>query len=148
MFRKKSVIGVLALFIGGGLAAALPALPAVGQFSPPSQPIILRSSAPILDRGAAARPSALVACPTGAFADVTISLSQRSGKRIASGIGFQGFTCTGEIQTVRVLVTAIAPSAPFVKGSARAVATLSYCTNIDCFQPTTDRSITLQVQKK
>jgi hypothetical protein len=146
MIPKKTWLGALALVTGGGLAAALPALPAVGQYSPPSTPIILRSTAPIVARGAAAKPSAYVACPAGQEAFLQIALTERSGKGIASGAGQQDFPCSGQIETVIVPVPAT--TRPFVAGKAFAQATLFYCDQGGCFQPTKNRTITLQQKAK
>ena len=119
MIRKRWSKAGLALVLGGGLAGAIPGLAAVGQSSPPSSPVILRSTARILDRGAVAKPSAYVVCQAGDVAQLSITLTEAVRRSLASGSGFvNSFVCTGQIETITVPVVASLPGKPFVKGRA------------------------------
>jgi hypothetical protein len=125
MTRKRWLKGGLALVLGGGLAAAIPGLAAVGQSSPPSSPVILRSSARILDRGAVVKPSAFVVCQPGDFAQLSITITEAVGKGLAAGSGFvDSLPCNGQIETITVPVVASLPGKAFVKGRAFGQATL------------------------
>jgi hypothetical protein len=143
MTRKRWLKAGLALLLGGGLAGAIPGLAAVGQSSPPSSPVILRSSARILDKGAVAKPSAYVVCQPGDLAQLNITLTEAVGKRgLASGNGFsQSFPCTGQIETITVAVVASLPGKPFVAGRAFGQASLFDFSNGT--EASTSRTVTL-----
>jgi hypothetical protein len=128
MRRKKWLVSCLALVGSGGLAFAIPALPAVGQSSPPSTPIILFKTAPIKDRGAVANVTAYVACNYGEQDQLSVSLTERSGKKITGGYGYSElFNCTGQIETIKTQVTINLGDNPFVPGPAFAQASLFGC---------------------
>jgi hypothetical protein len=120
--RRKLLYPAVSVACGAVAALSVGVLPAVGQSSPPSTPMKIVATAKIVARGAAAKPQVEVACTSGDFAQVSITLTERVGKRIATGSDSVGFTCSGEIQTVTLPVSAT--SAPFTKGSAFAQATL------------------------
>jgi hypothetical protein len=122
-------------------------LPAVGQSSPPSSPVILGTSAHIIARGAAAKPFALVVCQPGDFAQLSISLSEKSGGGIASGTGYTDtIPCSGQIQTISVPVMAFGK--PFVKGVAFGQATFVDCGRFFCGETTVSHKVTLKPIKK
>lgn len=121
-------------------------MPAVGQYSLPSTSLIIRPAATVIDRGAAAVPSAYVVCQPGDYVSLNISLTERSGHAIASGSGSQDFNCTGQIETVTVPVAAT--DKPFVAGKAFAQASFFDCGPTICSQTNATRSVTLQVKKK
>jgi hypothetical protein len=147
MTRKKWLISALALGAACGLAGTVGMLPAVGQSSPPSSPVILGGTARIIDRGAVAKPFAYVVCQPGDFASLTISLSERSGGGIASGTGFgDPINCTGQIQTITVPVPA--SGKPFVKGTAFGQATLFDCGFNFCGQATNSHNVKLKTLQK
>jgi hypothetical protein len=132
---RKRWISVLALVAGAGLVGSLGILPAVGDTSTPSTPVILGDTAQIINRGAAALASALVVCDRGDFASLSIALTERSGGGIAAGSGFADVNCTGQIQTVTMPITAFGK--PFVKGTAFGQASLFSC-GIDICGESTD----------
>lgn len=136
---KRHVVRVLsAIGLGGGLALAIPLLPAVGQISPPAVVSInVGDTATLVERGAAILVPVQVRCPAGAeFASLSVNVTQRAGSRIASGFGSTNdFVCTGATQTVNVLVTA--QNQAFKKGGAVAQASLFVCFQSGC-TPVTD----------
>jgi len=116
-----------AFAVGGALAFAVPALPAVGQLSPPSVVSVeVGDEAALVARGAAVSVPIELRCPAGSTGFLNVQLTQRAGSRIASGFGgTSDFVCTGATQTVDVLVTAQGQA--FKKGGAVAQASLSVC---------------------
>jgi hypothetical protein len=124
---KRNVFRMFAaLVVGGGLAFAVPALPAVGQVSPPAVfSVEVGDEATLVARGAAVSVPVEVTCFPGSNAFLSVRVTQRTGSRIASGFGDAQFTCTGEPQTVDVLVHAQGQA--FKKGPAVVQATLSSC---------------------
>jgi hypothetical protein len=126
MFRRKWLTAGLALALGGGVAVAVPGLTAVGQSSPPSSPVILQTTATVVNKGAAALPTVLVACQPGDFAFLSVTLSEKSGSGIAAGTSPPTqVACNGEIETFVIPVTPT--TKPFVKGTALGQATLTDC---------------------
>jgi hypothetical protein len=147
MTRNRWLTAALALGAALGIAGTVGVLPAVGQSSPPSSPIVLGSSAHLVARGAAAKPFAYVVCQPGDFAQLSISLSERSGHGIASGQGYvDTISCTGQIQTITVPVAAFGK--PFVKGSAFAQADFIDCGRFFCGEAQVSRTIKLKTIKK
>ncbi len=132
LFRLVAAIGV-----GGGLAFAIPALPAVGQASPPAViSVEVGDEATLVARGAAVSVPVEVQCPPGSRGYLRVSVTQRAGSRIASGSAFTSdFVCTGATQTVHVVVPAQGQA--FKKGPAFAEAFLSVCADYFC-QSVTD----------
>jgi hypothetical protein len=101
---------------GGAIAATAFGLPAVGQSSPPSSPIILGNTGKIIDKGAAAVVTVRVVCFAGDPAGAQVALNERSGNGIAQGVNSEDFNCTGAIQTLHITVPAA--SKPFKRGTA------------------------------
>ena len=136
---KRQVLSALgALVVGAGLAVAAPAMPAVGQFSPPTViSVEVGDEAKLVAKGAAVLVPVEVTCPAGtAFGSLSVQVTQRVGSRIASGFGgTSNFACTGTTQVVHVLVTA--QDAAFKKGPAVAQASLFVCGDFGC-QSVTD----------
>jgi hypothetical protein len=130
----------LALIAGAGLVVGLGVLPAVGDTSTPSSPVILGDTAQVVNRGAGALPFALVVCQPGDFAQLSISLTEKSGNGIASGFGYTDVNCNGQIQTITVPISA--NGKPFVKGTAFGQATLFVCSN-NCTETTDSDSVKL-----
>lgn len=101
--------------------------------SPPSfLSVELGGEATLVARGAAVLVPVEVVCPAGSeFASVSVQVTQRVGSRIASGFGGTGdLVCTGEPQTVEVLVQA--QNMAFKKGPAVAEASLFACNEFGC----------------
>jgi hypothetical protein len=144
MFRQRWSKAALALLIGGGLAAAIPGLAAVGQSSPPGSPNILLSPDQIVSKGAAALVRVQVVCQPGdVFNSLTVSVNQRSGKSISSGNALLGpVPCTGQPETLTLPVTA--EPKPFVNGSAFGQLSFFDCGSFQCGTFTDARSITLK----
>ena len=130
---KRNVLRLFAaIAVGGGLAFAIPALPAVGQVSPPSVlSVEVGDEATLVARGAAVLVPVEIRCPAGSTGFLSVRVTQRAGSRIASGSGgTTDFVCTGATQTVDVLVHAQGQA--FKKGPAVAEASLSVCGGFFC----------------
>jgi len=125
---KRSTWRLLAaIAVGGGLAFSVPALPAVGQASPPG-PVVsvgVGDPATLVAKGAAVSVPVDVTCPAGSTGYLSVRVTERAGSRIASGFGSSSVVCTGAPQTVDVLVTGQGQA--FKKGPAVAEASLSVC---------------------
>jgi hypothetical protein len=136
-----------ALMVGGGLALAVPMLPAVGQSSTPVAGVKLQGSGTYADGGAVAFVSVLVACPAGDEPGLGVSLTEKSGHAIASGSGSPAtLVCTGGIQTVKVAVTA--NNKPFVAGTAFGEADFFDCNNAGCASAYDQGNVKLVAKKK
>jgi hypothetical protein len=125
---KRHVLRLLAAIgVGGGLAFAVPVLPAVGQVSPPAVVSVeVGDEASLVARGAAVLVPVEIRCPAGSTGFLSVRVTQRAGSRIASGVGSTSdFVCTGATQTVEVLVPA--QDQAFKKGAAIADASLFVC---------------------
>ena len=126
---------VAALALGGGLALASPALPAVGDHSPPTfapHDIELGDEATVIAKGAGVIVPVEVTCEAGATGFVNVQITQARGRHVANGSGFTEVACEGTTQTVEVLVTA--QSGAFKRGAALAEAHLAVCPE-DFFSP-------------
>jgi hypothetical protein len=73
---------------------------------------------------------------------VGVSVTQRSGNRIASGFGSANVVCDGTPQTVDVLVTA--SGAPFKNGSAVVTANMFQCDITGCHTATDTEEISVR----
>jgi hypothetical protein len=149
MRRKRWLTAGLALALGGGTAALIPVLPAVGQSSPPSSPIVLAHTATLADKGAVVNTTTMVACGAGDFGQLAVSLSEKAGgNNVAAGAGIQLFNCTGQIQRVKVPVAAgglLGAGKVFTTGTAFEQATLLDCPPFVpfCNQSSASRSVML-----
>lgn len=125
MTKRHSWKVLAAVSVGGGMALALPVLPAVGQISPPSTVAVeVTDQATLVARGAAVLVPVEVVCPAGSFAYLSTTVNQRAGSRIATGAASTSdFACTGATQIVNVLV--YAQGQAFKQGTAVADAYLS-----------------------
>jgi hypothetical protein len=125
MFRRKWLTAGLALVIGGGLAAATPALANVGTTSPPGSPNILLSGQ-VISKGAAVLVSFQYLCEPGDSPFTQVTLTQKSGNGLASGATFATppLTCDMLLHTAQVDVVAgqnvfgSGGSKPFGSGAA------------------------------
>jgi hypothetical protein len=143
MFHRRLLTAGLALLIGGGLAASIPGLAAVGQSSPPGSPDTLVSPAQIVSKGAAAVVSVQVLCQSNDFTSLSVSLNQKSGSSITSGSAYLGqVPCSGQIQTIQLPITA-APR-PFGQGTAFGQLSFVDCGFQGCSTFIDARSITLR----
>ncbi len=117
---------IVAIGLGGGLALAAPALPAVGEHSPPSVlHIEVGDEGTILAKGAGVLVPVEVTCPAGEQAFVEVQLTQARGRHVANGFGFEEVACTGGPQVVEVLITPFGGA--FKKGAALAQARAVVC---------------------
>ena len=132
MINRQLLRPLAAVALGAGLAFAAPALPAVGQLSPPTiVSIDVGEEATLVAKGAAVLVPVEVVCPAGSmFASLSVQVTQRVGNRIASGFGVAEVVCTGGPQTVNVLVTAEGQA--FKKGPAVAEVSLFACNQFGC----------------
>ena len=128
MTKRHLLPTLAAIGLGGGMTFAIPALPAVAFHSPPEViSVEVGDEATIVARGAAVLVPIEVTCPAGSQGFLSTRVTQRAGRRIASGNGFTEVTCTGSTQVVDVLVQAQGGGQAFKKGTAVAEATLSTC---------------------
>jgi hypothetical protein len=143
MFSRRWITGGLALLVGGGLAAAIPGLAAVGESSPPGSPDILVSPAQIVDKGAAALVRVQVLCqPDDWSHTLTVSLNEKSGNGIASGTSpMEAVPCTGQTEVVTVPITPTPK--PFTRGTAYGQLSFQDCGFSGCVTSTDARSVTL-----
>jgi hypothetical protein len=145
MIRHKRLVGALAVGAACGLAGIVGVLPAVGKSSPPSSPVVIGPTASIVARGVAARPFVYVVCQPGSYNELRLSLTERSGKGIASGNGRVEVPCSGQIQTIKIPVTA--HGHPFVKGTGFAKVRFYSCSRFGgCGE--TDVSHTIKLKPK
>ncbi len=140
--RRRLLYPAVSVVCGAVAAVSVGVLPAVGQSSPPSNPLKIGATAQIVARGAAAKPTIVVVCPSTDFATVSFALTEKIGKKIASGSTTTEFTCSGQKQELTLPIAAT--SAPFAKGSAFAQASLLSCNDFDtCTQTTATKVIDL-----
>ena len=120
---------LIAIIIGGALAATVSVLPAVGQDSPP-HPVVDIGTGRLVARGAAVDVPVTYTCGPGdlVFGFLEVQLTQRTQQgRLAQGFGFTNdIVCDGTAHTVIVRVTAESffGGVAFKSGVALATATL------------------------
>jgi hypothetical protein len=121
---------LIAIVLGGALAASISVLPAVGQFSPP-HPVVDIGTGRLVAKGAAVDVPVTYTCGPGQinFGYIYVQVSQRTQQgRLAQGYGFtdQNLVCDGTPHTAIVQVTAESylGGAAFKSGVALANATL------------------------
>jgi hypothetical protein len=142
--RKKAVAALLAVGTGGGLAATLPASPAVAYFSPPLfLDVVVESPGRLIAGGAGVQVPVEVTCNAGVVAEVDIRVTQNVNGRLAEGVGFAIVGCTGMHQ--QVLLTAVASgNRAFATGRALAAASVFGCTTGVCGFERDQRTIRLR----
>jgi predicted aspartyl protease len=122
---------VAAIGLGGGLALAAPALPAVGDHSPSRiLHVEVGDEGRVVAKGAAVVVPVEVACEAGEHAFLDVHLTQARGRHVATGFRFENVDCTGTTQVVEVLVSA--NEGAFKKGVALARASLFVCDGFGC----------------
>ena len=134
---------VLALLVGGGLAALVPVGSAVALDSPPQGAgIQVESPADLLARGVAVSVPVTYQCAPGDQSiDISVRVVQRAGGDIISGYGSRTAPCTGGQQSTTV--TVVADSRVFKKGTAVASAEAFTCGFAFCGTITDSREITI-----
>ena len=129
MHRTRWGRTLIAINIGGALAATVSVLPAVGQASPP-HPVVDIGTGRLVARGAAVDVPVTYTCGPGdlVFGFLEVQLTQRTQQgRLAQGFGFtRDIVCDGTPHTVIVRVTpdAFFGGVAFKSGVALATATL------------------------
>jgi hypothetical protein len=119
---------LIAIVLGGALAASISVLPAVGQFSPP-HPVVDIGTGRLVAKGVAVDVPVTYTCGPGdlVYGYLSVQVSQRTQQgRLAQGYGFtDDIVCDGTPQTVimRVRAEPFGGSA-FKSGVALASATL------------------------
>ncbi len=121
MIKKRFRLTAATLAAVVGLVL-LPAMPAVGQSSPPQQraDIVVLRRAVLEADGAAVRVNTFVTCASRA--QVSVEVAQVVRGFIERGFGFDDVNCSGGIDRVRVL--AVAQVRPFRVGEAVAQVSL------------------------
>jgi hypothetical protein len=129
--RKRLAAAAVAVAAGGGLAVTAPASPAVAFFSPPLfLDIRVESPAHLLARGAAIAVPVEITC-TATEAFVSVRVTERVGKRLATGSGYAQVGCTRSRQQLTVTVVADDGTA-FAKGTAFAEGDIFGCAPSVC----------------
>ncbi len=123
--------GATALLAGGGLALLSPSSPAAAYSSPPLYlDISIQSPAHLVARGAAVTVPITTTCNSGQ-AYVRVTVTERVGKKVATGTGYATVGCTGSRQQNTVTVSASSATA-FSKGSAYVAADIDGCSYYFC----------------
>jgi len=123
--------GATALLAGGGFALLSPSSPAVAYSSPPLfLDISIQSPAHLVARGAAVTVPITTSCNSGQ-AYVRVEVTERVGKKVASGYQYVTVGCTGSRQQSTVTVPSNT-STVFSKGTAYVTATIDGCSSYFC----------------
>src|SRR5687768_5551533 len=105
--KSRTRAAVLAVLLGALIAALVPAASAVAYLSnPQTWDVEVQPPLTLEARGAAVSVPVQVTCPTGAFASLDVSVTQRSGSSAVSGSRHREINCTGSPQQFRVSVLA------------------------------------------
>jgi hypothetical protein len=138
--RRRWIAAAIAVATGGGIALTAPSSPAVAFFSPPLfLDIQVQSPAHLVSGGAALSVPVEVTCSGASTAFVSVSVTEKVGKRLAKGSGSAQIGCTQSRQNV--LVTVVASGTAFTKGSAFAQGDIFACTQTFCGQETDQATI-------
>ncbi|HET6209874.1 MAG TPA: hypothetical protein VFD94_05805 [Jatrophihabitans sp.] len=134
----------VALLAGGGFAVVSPSSTAVAFSSPPLfLDVSVQSPGTLVARGAAVSVPVIVTCNSQG-ATVQLQVTERVGKKVATGNTYAQVGCTGGHETVLITVPASAGQA-FAKGSAFATADIFGCTaNFVCGDETSSATIRLK----
>ncbi len=133
-------IAALAAVIAGAAAAlALPAGADVGILSPPIAAVQIGSQATLGTRGVTVTVPVTVLCAADGNGYLDIVVVEAVNGEIARGTGSQGVTCTGNFQTINLMV--IATEHPFRRGTALATASFFVCDATGCLSNSHQRQI-------
>ena len=143
---KRTWLPTAVLGIGGTMALVGPALPALAGDSPTHVPtdVEILDGASVLAKGAAVVVPVEVTCEEGQTGFLFVDVTQARGRFVANGGGSSQVECTGEPQTIEVLVTA--NNTAFKKGTAIANAFLTTCASFPCEEDRDTEEITLSSQ--
>jgi len=126
---RSPLIAAAAIGLGVAVALAVPAGAAVSlqSQSPPVAAVSLGNTATLGAKGAVIFVPVEFTCQPGAFAFLSVQVTERVGGDIASGSASEQVTssCTGSVHTVTM--TIIPFQNPFKKGVAFGQASLSVC---------------------
>jgi hypothetical protein len=140
----KAVSAAAALVAGGIFAIASPAQPAVAFFSGGLfLDVVPQSPATLVAKGAAVDVPVEITCNATQFAELSVTVTERVGKDIATGSSYLQVGCTGSHELLLVRVAAQSGKA-FAKGTALATARLFGCSFFICGQETGSATITIQ----
>jgi len=128
----KAGIGAAALAAGGGFAVFSSSSPAVAYSSPPLfLSVSIQSPATLTAHGAAVQVPVKFSCSSGSQAFLSVTLTERVGRKTASGTNQIAVGCTDGNETVLVTVPS-QNGVSFGKGSAYAQADLFECVYYTC----------------
>jgi hypothetical protein len=144
----KAGVTAAALAMGGGFAVLSPSSSAVAYSSPPLfLDVSVQSPATLVAHGAAISVPVIVTC-NSTDAQVNLQVTEKVGKKTASGTTYANVGCTGGHETVLLTVAAGSQSnsnVAFAKGSAYAVANVFGCTaNYVCGSETASATIRIK----
>ena len=126
--KSRTRAAVLAVLLGALIAALVPSASAVAFLSnPQTWDVEVQPPVTLEARGAAVSVPVQVTCPTGTFASLDVSVTQRSGGSVVSGSRTRQITCTNSPQQLRVSVLAAPGSKVFKKGQVFVEAVLFGC---------------------
>ncbi|MEO6703765.1 MAG: hypothetical protein ABI140_10040 [Jatrophihabitantaceae bacterium] len=147
-FMIKLGTTAAALAAGGGFAVLSPSSQAAAFYSPPLfLDVTVGSPANLVARGAAVSVPITVTCNADGGAYLSVQVSEKVGKKIATGQTNTNVACSGGHETLLVTVPAGSGQA-FAKGSAYGSAYISGCkfisTNYTCGQETGSATIRIK----
>jgi hypothetical protein len=140
--RGRLAAAVVAIVLGSMLALFATTGPAVAFFSGGLFLDVQVESATLVSRGAAVDVTLEVTC-NAEFADLFVSVTQKSGSGVAQGFGSTQVGCTGSGEQIVVRVRASGGKA-FKQGTAVVSAELFGCNNVTCGSETDSEVIQLQ----
>jgi hypothetical protein len=142
--RARAAV-VVAVLAGVALALSVTSGPAVAFFSGGLfLDVQVESPATLVARGAAVDVPLEVTCNATDSTFVTVSLTQRSGSRVASGFGSTNVGCTGSGQQIIVRVLPSSAGKTFKQGTAVATAEIFGCRPNVCGNETDSETITIR----
>jgi hypothetical protein len=139
--RKRLIAAAIAVATGAGIALTAPSSPAVAFFSPPLfLDIRVLSPAHLISGGAALSVPVELTCSGTAEAFVSVTVTEKVGKRLANGSGFADVGCTQSRENILVTVVANQGTS-FTKGDAFAEGDIFACAQNFCGQETDQTTI-------
>ena len=139
---KLAAAAVVVILAALAFALFAPSGPAVAFSSRGLFLDVQVESATLVSRGAAVDVTLEVTCNSG-FAEVFVTVSQRSGSGVARGSGFETVGCTGSGEQVVIRVPASGGRA-FKQGTATVSAEIFGCNNVICGTETDSEVVDIQ----
>jgi hypothetical protein len=139
---KLATAAVVAILAAASFALFAPSGPAVAFSSGGLFLDVQVESATLVSRGAAVDVTLEVTCNAD-FADVFVSVSQRSGSGVARGFGSESVGCTGSGEHVVIRAQASGGRA-FKQGTAVINAEIFGCNNVTCGSETDSEVVDLR----